>query len=282
MAKTLVNIFSQEAYAGGGSYFNDGLYRIEEARFVKFDFNGSAPGENGDGLVCLCCKLQPLDKDGGDVGEVAVQYWSVGDKTVIENKGHAISLSGDFATIWNLCDFAVFIDYLGKAGFDRDAMEQENDIAVLDGTVAEFGKVPSPRQSTKAKGDDEGGKKKKYPAQVIVVTAIPDTKVKGSSKKSTSAKPTSSKKEESSSDDDETNIEILQQYLVKEVLVKKNEGGIDRLQARMNLNKFVLGLGGDSDKVKAVSDVFKDTAKLKEILKSADWQLDGTTIKPKE
>src|ERR1017187_2664791 len=119
MAK--LKIFSRDSYAGGGTYFNNGTYRIDEARFVKFDFNGTAPGKDGGGIATLCCELQPLDKDGGEAGEVSVQHWSVGgDDVEILDKGKSIQLTGTYSTIWKLSDLAVFIDYLGKAGFDLD------------------------------------------------------------------------------------------------------------------------------------------------------------------
>jgi len=274
MAKELVKIFNPESFGGGGTFFTDGLYRIDEARFVKFDFRGSAPGKDGNGIVCLCCKLQPLDKDGGDVGEVVVQYWGVGDDASIESTGHSISLTGDRSTIWTLSDYGVFVEHLGKAKFDLDAMAEENDIGVLDGMVAEFGKVPDPKTGRDNKdADNDNKKKRKYPKQIPVVTSIPGGKKTGG--KAAASKP-AGKKQESGDDAVE---EMLQKYLVEKVLVSKNTDGIDKLQARMGLNKFIQANGGDQELQQAVGKMFGDAAKLKAILESVGWELSGSTIK---
>ena len=274
MAKELVKIFNPESFGGGGTFFTDGLYRIDEARFVKFDFRGSAPGKDGDGIVCLCCKLQPLDKDGGDVGDVAVQYWSVGDDFSIESKGHSVAATGDRDTIWKLSDYGVFIEHLGKAKFDLDAMAEENDIGVLDGMVAEFGKVPDPKTGRDNKDADNDNKKKRsFPKQIVVVTSVPGGKNTGG--KAAASKP-AGKKQESGDDAVE---EMLQKYLVEKVLVSKNTDGIDKLQARMGLNKFIQANGGDQELQQAVGKMFGDAAKLKAILESAGWELSGSTIK---
>lgn len=282
MAKELVRIFSPETYAGGGgSLFNSGLYRLDENRFVKYDFNGKFPGKNGDGTTCLCVKYQPVDKDGKDAGEVNVQYYGVGEDIVIENKGKAISMAegSQFDTIWPKCDFAVFIDHLGKAKFDRDAYEEENDISVLDGTVAECGMITHPYKSptiSKKNG-------KEYPAQLPVVIQVQSG---NGSSRSAGSKATGSKAASAPAgkfkvlalDPDE----LLQEYLVSNVLIEKNEKkGVDKLQARMGLNKFVQSKGGDADTVKAVSAQFNKTDDvLIPLLESANWTLEGSTIKP--
>lgn len=276
MAKKLIRVFAQDTYSGGGTFFNDGLYRIEKSQFVKYDFNGSAKGKDGDGLVCLALSLQPVDKDGKDAGEPAVQYWSVGDEFSIEDKGKSIQSTGQYETIWKLCDFAVFVEHLGKAGFDRDAMEDENDISVLAGQIMEFGKVPSPRTQQTPKDDDEGGKKKNFPKQVVVVTDANPLKGKETGKVKGKAAAAAVGGKSKGSDDHE---DILQAYLAEKVLVEKNEAdGVDKLSARMGIRKYVEGKGGDADTVKAVSALFNDDKVLKAILQSADWTINGNSI----
>lgn len=264
-----VKIFSPDTYSGGGTFFTDGLYRVEEARFVKYDYNGKAPGKDGNGITSLSMKLQPVNKDGEDAGDVAVQYWSVGDDFEPKEKGHSIVATGQYDTIWKLSDFGVFYEYLGKNGFDIDKVEDENDIAVLDGSIFEFGKIPSPRTQQKVKEDDSG--KKQFPQQILVVVDANPTVGKGKGKSaSTGSGKAASKPNGKTEDSDE---EILQQYLVAKVLLEKNEAkGIDTLQGRMGINSYVTkDLGLTADKAKDIQKLYADKETLGPILESVGW-----------
>lgn len=277
MAKELLRLFNPESYGGGGSYFTDGTYRVNEARFVKFDFQGAMAGKDGSGIACLALKLQQLDKDGGDVGDELIQYWGTGDDVVIEGKGHSIALDGQYQTLWALCDYALFIEYLGKAGYDRDAMAEENDIAVLDGQVMEFGKIPHPRNKPGDEGKEGKDGKKKGPKQLIVVTSIPDAKPAGKKGAAAPAKKAGAAAPKKNADADAQ--DMLGKYLAEVVLVTKNEAkGIEKLQARMGIGRFVQANGGDADVVKAVTTAFNDAAVLDPILESAGWVTKGTKI----
>lgn len=274
-----LRIFNPESYGGGGSYFTDGTYRIDEARFVKFDFQGQMGGKDGSGIACLCLKMQQLDKDGSDVGEQVVQYWGTGDDVVVKNKGHEIDLEGQYQTLWALCDFALFVEYLGKAGFDRDALAEENDIAMLDGQVMEFGKIPHPRNKPGDEGKDGKDGKKKGPKQLIVVTAIPDAKPAAAGKKGAApAKKGAAAPAAKKNADVE---DMLGKYLAEAVLVTKNEAkGLEKIQARMGISRFVQANGGDADLVKSVTTAFNDPTVLDPILESAGWVTKGTKISP--
>jgi hypothetical protein len=263
-------VFSTEAYGGGGTFFTDGRYRAEEYRFVKYDFNGSAPGKDGNGITCLCGKLQPIDKNGKDAGEVAVQYWSVGDDVAIENKGHSISLAGDFPTIWALSDFSIFIEHLGTAGFDRDAMEEADDVGLLDGMVADYGKVPDPKTGGKERLNKKTGKPLP-PKQIIVVTG--NIELKGGKAASTSKGKAA---EAEAGSDAET---MLGSYLEQVVCIDKNEKkGVEKLQARMGINKFVKDNGGDSDLSKEVTALFGKADVLVSALAAFGWKTDGSKL----
>ena len=275
MAKELLKLFSVSSFGGGGSFFTDGLYKIEEAQFVYYDFNGTAQGKNGKGIASLSLNLQPLDKNGEPAGEPVMQYWGLGDDAVVEAKGKSISLSGNYSTVWKLCDYAIFIEHLGKSGFDRDALEEADDISVLDGLVAEFGKVASPRTGGTPKKDKEG--KELPPRQIVVITAVPDAKSdnkKGGSK-AADKKGGSSKKDNSAEAE-----EMLLKYLVEKVLLEKNEAkGVASITARMGIGKFVLDNDGDAALTKATVELFGKKDVLGAALESAGWELDGATIK---
>ena len=266
-----VKVFSTESFGGGGTFFTDGRYRAEEYRFVKFDFQGSAPGKDGNGITCLCGKLQPVDKNGKDAGEVAVQYWSVGDDVSIENKGRSISMAGDFPTIWALSDFSIFIEHLGVAGFDRDAMEEADDIGLLDGMIADYGKVPDPKTGGKERLNKKTGKPLP-PKQVIVVTG--NITLKGGKAVASSSKDAAA--EESGVSDAET---MLGKYLEESVCTDKNEKkGVEKLQARMGINKFVTSNGGDSDLAKEVTALFGKADVLTSMLAAFGWEAQGSKL----
>lgn len=298
MAKTLLKLFSKESFAGGGEFFKDGLYKVEKSLFVMYDFNGKVKGKDGDGLICLALKLQPVDKDHKDSGDAVMQYWSIGtEDATIENKGKGIALTGDYTTLWKLSDYSVFVEYWAKNGGDQDALEDENDISVLAGNVFEFGKVDSPRTS-RAKDDDKDDDKKdakKGPNKIVIVTdAVPKGGGKSSSSsKSDKDKDTKSDKKEdakksdkdskkSGSSDSEECEEIIKEYLAKKVFVKKNEEGIEMLPARMGLNAFVQKeKKGDTDLVKAVSKTWSDDL-VQNCAESVGWELDGDVLKKSE
>lgn len=164
-----------ESYGGGGGgAFPNGRYRIEEASFVMFDFNGKAKKP----AACLCCSLQPLDEDNNEAGDIKVQYWSIGDDVKPVDKGKAIILTGTHDKIWNMSDFYQFMQYLGKAGIDMDAIEEENDISLIAGKVGDFGKVLSLGKQPDNVGQVVDGKKV-YPKETIVMTKLYEEAKKG-------------------------------------------------------------------------------------------------------
>lgn len=273
MPKRIVNVFSQDSFSGGGTFFNDGLYRVEKSRFVKHNYGK----EGGAEYTVLMQELQPVDKDGKDSGEAKVQYWSVGDGFEPNDKGKNLEATGDRDTIWNLSDFGVFHTQLGKAGLDMDKFEEDNDISALEGEVMQYGKVPSPRtQTAKADDEDKPSKKNNLPRQIVVVTDAHPLSTKNTGGTKTKAAAASAGSKSTKSDE---NVETLQSYLTEKVLIAKNEDGIELLQARMGLKKYV---GDDQDKVKAVSALMKDEKVLKSILASEGWTLDGDVIKKEE
>jgi len=277
-----LKIFSPETFSGGtGGLFSPGAYVIKDAKFVKFDFAGKVPGKGGDGLVCLCCKIQGLDKDGNEVGEELTQYYSVGDDFDIVDKGKSIEATGQYETIWKLSDYAIFVEMAGKAGFDRDKFDDENDITVLEGVVADWARIASPREGTrKVKGED--GKVKEYPNEITVMTKVhqaPDKKgtAKGKDKPAATSKANGSAAAAATNGSAQDPEEVVQAFLAKKVLLDKNAGGIDKLQARMNLNSYVQKeLGGDADMVQKVAKCFN--SKLEDFLTSAGWGLKGQDI----
>lgn len=282
MAK--LKLFNRDSFAGGGTFFNNGPYRLEEALFVKYDFNGKAPGKDGNGLTCLSAKLQPLDKDGVDAGEQVVQYWSVGDDAEIVDKGKSIELKGEYPTVWKLSDFAIFVDHLGKAGFDLDAMEDENDISVLNGLVGEWGKIPSPRNQSNKKKDEDGGEdKKKGPQEVVVVISVQDTTKKKGGKAAGKPAPAAGKSKPAAKDDAVDLEEVLTGFLVKDILTDKNAKGIDKLQVRMKLMTHAQKvLSMDAEAAKALAKLYNNQDTLGAILESAGWTMDANSISKAE
>ncbi len=274
-----LKIFSPETYSGGGgnSIFSPGTYTVKEARFVKYDFSGKFVGKGGDGIVCLCCKIQQLDKDGSEVGEVLTQYYGVGDDFEITDKGKSIEATGDYGTIWKLCDFGIFIEAAGKAGFDRDKFEDENDISALEGVTADWARVKSPREGTR-KVTAKDGTIKEYPNEITLMVKVhADAKkatAKGKDKPAAKVNGAAVAAANGSAQDPE---EIVQAFLAKKILTDKNAGGIDKLQARMNLNSYVQKeLGGDAELVQKVAKCFN--SKLEDFLQGAGWGLKGQDI----
>jgi hypothetical protein len=297
-----IDIFDTEAsYGGGGTYFADGLYRIESSRFGYFDFK-----KPGNEALCLILAVQPLDAKGADEGELQVQYWPIGDTDkqgtrTVEPCTPVKGEKGLYAQIrlteanthdklFAFSDFAIFMQHLKKAEYDMDAAG--NDITALDGLVAEFGKVVKAAKKQSAVAIAEEGDKGGAPAQpkeVIVITSIPRVPAKGQAKGTPLAankvidvkaekvpdKPAGKGKAKELDPE-----QIVADYLVENALTEENEAdGTPFLIHRMALSKYVSkDLALPAEAVRAVMAIFNDEAQLGAILTAAGWERAGKLI----
>ena len=264
-----IKIFNPESYAGGGTFFADGKYQHTECRFVMFDFGGSVP----DGIACLRIQLQPLDKDNKPVGEPVTQHWSAGGDCEIKNKGRELELKGDYSTLWNKGDLCLYMDHLGKAGFDRDEYGESEDISVLDGLIVEYGKVP-PLREQKEKINPKTGKP--YPPTMVPVPVKVLKMGAGGGAKGGSAKA-----EPAASSSSGGAKELLLDYLENSVCTSENaKKGVEKLDARMGIKPYAKKKGADAETAQAATKLFNSEEDLKKLLESLSWVLDGSKLKP--
>jgi len=281
-----IRIFNMnESYGGGGTFFNDGTYRITKARFVMFNFNK----EGGDEACCLQLTLQPLDGSGRDNGEPVVQHWPLekrGDGNYEPiNKGLCVGSIGEYPTIWKLSDFAIFMQHLQKAEFDMDKYEEDGEINVLEGLVAEFGKYTKPSGPNAPVAVDDEGKPKRaaQPYQVVVITHIPKAgKGMGAAKaKEVAAGKTNGKAAAEPATNGSFDAEgKLAEYLAANVFTDDYaDKGIKVMQARMGITKWMSKQDADVEDTKKVLAVFNDKKQMGPILEAAGWLQDGDTFK---
>lgn len=268
MAKELFRPFHPDSYSGGGTFFTDGAYNVAKARWEKYTFNGKVP----EGLVCLALSLEPVDKDGKVVGEAGQpQYTSITPaEAAIENDGKGIEMTGSYKTAWNNSDMGIFHSHLSKTKFMQEVDLDGSDISVLEGHIFEFGKTDSKRPAK------EGGQ---VPKIIVPTTYIGKSgggkKSGGSSKSKAAPEPAPA----AASGSDEL-MEVLAEYLSEKVMISKNEKGIEKLKARMDLAKWLQNEKKLSqDECKAAGAMFQDNDTLGKLLGYNDWKLDGSVIK---
>lgn len=266
--KEFLKIFAAETYGGGEGAFPDGRYRIEKARWANYDFRGKAPGKDGTGVLTLAMELQPLSKNGEEEGDPKSQYWGFGnDEFAGHNKGKSLSYIGDKSPrIWDKSDVGVFMVHLLKAeGFDADQFESENDVSLLDGMVADFSKVPSPR-TPKA-----GAAEKKFPDQVaVIVSIVKAKKAAGKAKKDEAAADEKPAGKGKAASDDNDPADVIGEWLGTTL-----QPGAEALVTRIAFKKFLAGKFSDEDVRDGIFTYYKDSAKLKAILKAVGWKLEG-------
>lgn len=286
MAKTnnYVNFFDLEgSYAGGGEFFKDGRYVVESggAYFTMFDFFGKA--KKGEEAPALCLELKPVDEAGKE-GEAKPQFWPIrGEGVELANpiKGQkgafaSLELTGQYDTLMKGGEFFTFMEWLRKAEFSMD--DYDNDITVLDGMDAVFGKTPD----AYVRVDKKTGKEKTN--MIVVVTEITAEKKgkgaagkgKGKEEPAVKGKGGKSKAKDPSDMDAE---EILLKYL-EDIVVAEAES-TTRPLLRMNIGKWITGeLELDAAMAKEVAAVVNDDDKLTAAVESFGWVLKGKEIAP--
>jgi hypothetical protein len=282
----VIKIFNMaNAYSGGGTYFPEGRYKWEKVRFVMFNFNK----EGGDEACCFQVTCQPLNSKGKAEGEKIIQHWPLENAGKGQYKpgkgGKTVEAIGEYETIWRKSDFYYLMESLQKEGYDMDKYEEDGDVSVLEGLVADMALWTKPGSET----TDEEGKTKKY--QVAVVTGLADAPKesgKKDAKKSTKKEEEEEEEEDTDTDTDSEEEEeeggdddaesLLDKYLEKKVLVEDNEGGVARMEARMGIAKFIKD---DPDKAKAVIKLFNDDKVLAKRLKKAGWEVKELKVKGK-
>lgn len=277
MAKGSFKLFSSDSYSRG--FWSDGLYRIETARFVLFDFKGKVLGDNGQGVVCLSLILQPVNKDGKDDGDAKTQYWSIGnDHATIEKGGKSISLTGDFNTVMGSSDLALFHKALAQSGFDMGSVEEEDDCSTLEGQVFEFVRVN--RDPNPNKPNDKPGQYVNVKQWVNLGGA---KKAAASGKAKAAAADTDNSGSGASGDLED----LLQEFVVDKLsgAVGDNAKGVETLAARVMLQKWLQQEKGLDPKDKSqkttidgVTNLFKDGKKLAKVLDAAGYSVAGTAI----
>lgn len=284
MAKGIKIFNLTDSYGGGGTIFEDGVYRVEKSLFTMFDFGGSFPGKDGDGACCLMWKLQPVDAKTHKPldKEPVVQYWGAGDETQPLNKGKEIGLREDAThdVIWRGSDFYKFMEQLQKAKFDMDKYEDEGDVSIFEGMVFEMGKIPDTYQKEPKAGKDLDGEKgkdkeRKGPRLIVIVTGVP--KQQAASKSKTAAEEAEEKpaKKKPAADSDEPE-DLVENFLVKSILTDDNEDGIEKIVARAQLNKAITK-SHDAEKAKECIQYWNKN--LAAVLKAHGWELEDDTIK---
>lgn len=293
MAKR-VSFFNPETdFQKGGGMLAPGYYRVEEARFTIFDFNGK-----GNPATCLSMVLQPVKKTNRGWKEDGPalehpQYWPASSPEYFEPTederglvavGKFDSLSADF-------EFGLFMEALIKAGLDGSAFD--NDISVLDGMIAYFDVIPHPRQSKIASAVTPGEKPKER--KLVVVTSIEeleseDKPAKRAKKQEEEEEPedeteeteeTEDEDEDEDADDEDAEFdvaEVLKSILKKRVCVSGNSSGIERNKVR-NLVFAAAKNDYETAEVKQIAQAVNDDKVLKPALKALGWKLVGSTIK---
>jgi hypothetical protein len=133
-----------DAQAGG--FLDDADVRLQELRFVMWDYGGKAP-------MSVALKVVMIDQSDDRAHE---QYYSAGDPTKFAPSpdGKALtSLTGSATGLNASTNALAFLTSLVNAGFPEDRIS--NDVSVFDGTVAHVNQVAQPKR-TGLKDQKEG------------------------------------------------------------------------------------------------------------------------------
>jgi len=298
-AKQSFNPFDTDSsFAGGGSIFTDGTYRVELSAFTEFDFKGGPKKIT----PCFSWQLQQLDSGGKDVGDVSIQYWPVtpiGDPdSTVEmvdpikgNKGCFDSCvpreGAEYDKIWGGSDYKLFLDKLKAAweesGHDWDQVTSASDFT---GLVCEMGKIEVKQVDRAPRDTDDRkstAKQRTGPRQVVVVTKIEPEETKASKGRSKKEEPDEKPVKKGSSktkDVSDKPEDIVEAYIDRELNVKDNYDGINLVQVKLGIARFAAQtLDKDAEIATAAKEYFDEN--MKAILKGIGWELDskGKTLK---
>lgn len=286
-----------ELLGGGGQIFNPGLYTVVESDFRTYDFK-----KPGNDSLCFYMKLQPVDTDGNEEGEVTERYWPTGEKLrdgsiVLEaispvkgRKGSfsqlAFTAANTHGKIFGKSDFGYFLTACEKAEVDMDSVG--NDITAFEGNTYEFGLFNKPERAKTAveEAESEGEEKKPaYPKQTVVIVSVPGKKSKAAGK--AKAKPTVEEEDEPKpakkgkkvvEDEPETAEDWLTAYLKSEICTEDNNDGAGHMDHKLNVPKWLAKKGCDQAMTSKVMKLYNnvdtddDDNKLFAALSTLGWK----------
>jgi len=152
-----------ETFTEGGGLIDDVDVIVDQARFVRFDYNGRS--RDGD-VPCL-----KLDID--VAGDKLENYYSMGKLVDWEpsEDGKQLLAVGSATSIRSSSNGGIFLRTLVEAGFPADKLG--DDISVLDGMKAHMVQVPEPERPGLKKTKEQEEKEAKYgPKTILVVSEI--------------------------------------------------------------------------------------------------------------
>lgn len=162
-------------FSAGGGIFPPGRYRVDEAVFVEWDYDGQGPP-----TLSMRLKATSLDPDSG-VTQLT-QHYSMGTRALTcftpneDNGNHTLkripgAVEGTGPTKGS--NFHIFIQNLLNSGFPQNVWDAENSIAVIEGMEASFVHVALKEFERKGSGtgDPTATKKKNDYAKTIPVVS---------------------------------------------------------------------------------------------------------------
>ena len=206
-----ISLKPSEATEGGG-LLDDVQATIKSAKFEQWDYNGKVD------YTIPALRLE-LVVDGED--EPHEQYYSMGSQKQFSasKDGKTLQAIGTAQTLNAGSNGMIFLGSLVNAGFPEDQME--DDITVLNGTVAHFIRQPAPKRGSinnKKEGDRE--------STILVVDAIislPGEKPKkGAGGKSPAAKTGKGAAKKTADDEGATEQDAVD--AIMEILAEKPDG----------------------------------------------------------
>lgn len=189
MARKFNPFDTDSSFAGGGSKFKSGRYRVESSAFCLFDFGKGADSNT----PCLSFELQEIDpKSGKDLGDSKMQYWSV---TPMGDKDNTVELvepikgkkggfdavipaeKSEYDKLWGGSDYNRFIKAVKQAYMEaNEDFDDVSGASDFNGKVFEMSTIELKNTNTNNVVDDEQKKGAKKPQRdtrsVVTVTEM--------------------------------------------------------------------------------------------------------------
>lgn len=249
-----------------GGLIDDVDAKITEAKFMMYDYNGSADVS----VPALGLELELTD------GTKHESYYSAGDAKFWAPSGDGKTLvaTGDKSALTNQSKLGIFIAELVAAGFPEDKLSS-GDISVLVGLTAHWQRKADPKRTGLVR-TGKNADREQSTLIVVKILGLPGEAVKASPTKAAAGQPTTATAASSSTgtsaDVDGPATEILLEVL------PANGGSIAKNRLSQAVFKAISkGHPHEASKSAITSRVFNDEF-LKAGAASGLWAFDGTTI----
>ena len=258
-------------FSEGGGIFPEGRYRMDEVRFVYFDYDRKGPN-----TLSMRLKATPLGVEGA---QQATQQYSLGKQAAIayapSADGCRLTLVPDSGVNGGLkkgSNFHEFLTAIINAGFPET--KWEGDVSVFDGVEAFFTHKAMKEYDDSGRGGLTGEAKPKEERKFPKTLPVPSRDVVMPGEKSAAA-PAAAKAKSAASE------EVLSQLAadLTDVLAANPEG-IGKGKARLNIFQAHKAAKLNKELSDAVINAYLDDATLTGVLTQIGYALNGSNIQP--